>query len=92
MSGFRNEEELRHEVGLLHREGMSKRAIARALKVSRNTVRKLLVAHAKRAGVARAVLRLTMFFMAPVLHHRRMRMQRMRQGVGNQLQRPGQRA
>ena len=56
MSGFRNEEELRHEVGVLHREGMSKRAIARALKVSRNTVRKLLVAHAKSRRTSRLAL------------------------------------
>lgn len=40
-------DELRHEVVLRHREGLSHRAIARALKISRNTVKKLLREHEK---------------------------------------------
>ena len=36
-----------HDVVLLTRQGMSRRAIARALNMSRNTVRKILAAHGK---------------------------------------------
>jgi transposase len=39
---FHNPEELAHQVVLLFRQGMSRRAIARALGISRNTVRELL--------------------------------------------------
>jgi transposase len=39
------DERLVHDVVLLHRQRMSRRAIARALKVSRNTVRKILARH-----------------------------------------------
>jgi transposase len=38
-------EELLHQVVTLHQQGLTRRAIARALSVSRNTVRKLLTAH-----------------------------------------------
>jgi len=40
-------EELTHQTVTLCRQGMTRRAIARALGISRNTVRKLLVAHAR---------------------------------------------
>ncbi len=36
-----------HDVVLLSRQGMTRRAIARALKMSRNTVKKILAAHGK---------------------------------------------
>ena len=42
---WRNREELVHQVALLAKQGTSRRAIARALGVSRNTVRLLLAAH-----------------------------------------------
>ena len=45
-----------HDVVLLARQGMSRRAIARALKVSRNTVREILAAHGKRRTKAHSVL------------------------------------
>ena len=45
MSTSRSPEELLHQVVLLEREGMRRRAIARALGISRNTVRKLLLLH-----------------------------------------------
>jgi transposase len=40
-----NRSELAHRVVTLHTQGLGRRAIARALQVSRNTVRKLLVEH-----------------------------------------------
>ena len=43
---WRSREELAHQVALLARQGTSRRAMARALGVSRNTVRMLLAAHA----------------------------------------------
>ncbi len=47
----RNPEELAHEVVMRARQGMSKRAICRALRIGRNKVRKLLRAHeAARSG------------------------------------------
>lgn len=41
----RSPEELTHEIVMLHRQGMSDRAIGRALRVGRNRVRKILRAH-----------------------------------------------
>ena len=46
-SAWRSREELAHQVTLLAKQGTSRRAIADALGVSRNTVRKLLAAHAQ---------------------------------------------
>lgn len=46
-SAWRTRQELAHQVTLLAAQGESRRAIARALGVSRNTVRTLLAAHAK---------------------------------------------
>jgi transposase len=40
-------EELMHQVVTLHQQGLSRRATARALSVSRNTVRKFLTAHGR---------------------------------------------
>ena len=49
----RSPEELTHDVVLLHRQGMSDRAIGRALRVGRNRIRKLLRTHeAARTGDA----------------------------------------
>ena len=45
-STWRNREELAHQVALLAKQGEARRAIARALGISRNTVRTLLAAHA----------------------------------------------
>ncbi len=45
-----------HDVVLLAQQGMSRRAIARALKVSRNTVREILAAHGKKRAKAHSVL------------------------------------
>lgn len=45
-AGWRTREELAHQVALLATQGTARRAIARALGVSRNTVRALLAAHA----------------------------------------------
>ena len=42
MQRWHNREELLLQAVLLHRDGLSRRAIARALGISRNTVRKLL--------------------------------------------------
>jgi transposase len=44
---WRSRQELAHQVTLLAKQGESRRAIARALGVSRNTVRTLLAAHAQ---------------------------------------------
>ena len=44
-SAWRSRQELAHQVALLAKQGESRRAIARALGVSRNTVRTLLAAH-----------------------------------------------
>jgi transposase len=43
--GWNTREELLHQAVTLHAQGLSRRAIARALSVSRNTVRKLIVEH-----------------------------------------------
>lgn len=49
----RSPEELAHEMVLLHRQGMSDRAIGRALRAGRNRIRKILRAHeAARSGAA----------------------------------------
>jgi len=53
---WRNREELAHEAVLLAKQGTSRRAIARALGVSRNTVRTLLAAHAQDRDVAPTAL------------------------------------
>ncbi len=47
---------LTNQVVTLERQGMSRRAIARALDISRNTVRKLLEAHARSREVAHSAL------------------------------------
>jgi transposase len=47
VTAWRNREELVHQVALLAKQGEPRRAIARALGVSRNTVRTLLAAHAQ---------------------------------------------
>ena len=44
---WNSREELSHQAITLYGQGLSRRAIARALSVSRNTVRKLIVEHAK---------------------------------------------
>ena len=44
---WRTREELMAELVTLHRQGLSRRALARALGISRNTVRSLLAAHAE---------------------------------------------
>ena len=46
---WRTREELIHQVVLLATQGMSRRAITRALGVSRNTIRKILRAHGQAA-------------------------------------------
>ncbi len=46
MTAWRNREELVHQAALLAKQGESRRAIARALGVSRNTIRTVLAAHA----------------------------------------------
>lgn len=46
MSSWRTREELVHHTVMLERDGLSRRAIARALGVSRNTVKKILDQHA----------------------------------------------
>jgi transposase len=43
---WRSREELIHQLVTLHRQGLSARAIARALGISRNTVKALIAAHA----------------------------------------------
>jgi len=48
MKSWESRQELEHRVVLLERQGMSRRAIARALQISRNTVRKILAGHAKK--------------------------------------------
>jgi len=45
-TAWRTREELAHQITLLAKQGETRRAISRALGVSRNTVRKLLDAHA----------------------------------------------
>jgi len=45
MSTWSTREELVHKVVTLHAQGLRRRAIARALSISRNTVRKILLAH-----------------------------------------------
>ncbi len=55
-SAWRTREELAHEVALLAKQGQSRRAIARALGVSRNTVRTLLAAHAQGRDTAQVAI------------------------------------
>ena len=57
MPSWNTREELQHQAVTLHGQGLSRRAIARALGVSRNTVRNLIVAHgqARRAPHAQLV-------------------------------------
>lgn len=43
---WRTREELIHQLVTLHRQGLSRRAISRALGISRNTAKALLAAHA----------------------------------------------
>lgn len=50
------QEELRHRVVLLHRDRMSRRAIARALRISRNTVSRILRAHRRERAEHHAAL------------------------------------
>lgn len=45
MKSWSNREELKHEVVTLRKQGMGKRALARGLKISRNTVAELLLEH-----------------------------------------------
>ena len=53
---WRNREELAHEVALLAKQGESRRAIARALGVSRNTVRRFVAAHAQGRDLAQLAI------------------------------------
>lgn len=55
-STWRTREELAHQVALLAKQGDSRRAIARALGVSRNTVRTLLAAHAQGRDTAQVAI------------------------------------
>ena len=48
MTSWSSREELVHQTVTLYRQGLSRRAIARALGISRNTVRKILTQHARR--------------------------------------------
>lgn len=48
MQIFRNREDLEHAVVIMHRDGWSKRALARHFNMSRNTIRRILRAHQKR--------------------------------------------
>ena len=58
MSTSHSPDELVHQVVLLSKQGMKARAIARSLRVSRNTVKKILVAHAGRRTTPVPVLAL----------------------------------
>lgn len=53
---WRNREELVHQIASLAKQGTSRRAIARALGVSRNTVRLVLAAHARGREVAHVAI------------------------------------
>jgi len=53
---WRTREELVHQVVILTTQGMSRRAITRALGVSRNTIRKILRGHAKERDTGHAAL------------------------------------
>jgi transposase len=55
-AAWRTREELAHQVALLAKQGDSRRAIARALGVGRNTVRALLAAHAEGRSAAQIAL------------------------------------
>lgn len=55
-AAWRTREELAHQVALLDKQGESRRAIARALGVSRNTVRTLLAAHAQGRDTAQSAI------------------------------------
>jgi len=48
MQIFRNREDLEHAVVIMHRDGWSKRALARRFNMSRNTIRRILRTHQKR--------------------------------------------
>lgn len=45
MQIFRNREEIEHALVVMHRDGWSKRALARHFKMSRNTIRRILKKH-----------------------------------------------
>jgi transposase len=53
---WKSREELAHEAALLAKQGQSRRAIARALGVSRNTVRTVLAGHAQDRDVAHVAI------------------------------------
>ena len=53
---WRTRDELIHQVVLLTTEGMSRRAITRALGVSRNTIRKILRAHGEQRDAGHSAL------------------------------------
>src|ERR1019366_7232262 len=53
---WRTREELIHQVVLLTTQGMSRRAVTRALGVSRNTIRKILRTHGKERDTGHSVL------------------------------------
>lgn len=50
------DEELIHDVVLLHHQKMSRRAIARALHISRNTVRSILAEHGEKREAVHSAL------------------------------------
>jgi transposase len=56
MQPWKTREELEHQVVTLTGQGLSRRATARTLKVSRNTVRKILTVHGKARQQASSVL------------------------------------
>ena len=56
MSNWTTREELTHHVITLRGQGLSRRAVARKLGVSRNTVRHILAAHAKGQATAHTAL------------------------------------
>src|SRR5687767_1732919 len=53
---WRTREELTHQAVILEGQGVSRRAITRALGVSRNTVKKLLKAHARSRATEHSAL------------------------------------
>jgi transposase len=55
-ASWRTREELIHQLVTLHRQGLSFRALARALGISRNTVKVLVAAHAARRETASTAL------------------------------------
>ena len=56
MTSWSSREELVHQTVTLYRQRLSRRAIARALGISRNTVRKILTQHARRREQGHAAL------------------------------------